>query len=366
MLGSKGIPAKHGVEIVVQEISKRLVALGHIVTVYGYDWYMKGMSEFQGCSLVPIAGTRNRILEMPIHAIRTLHAIIRSKQEFDVIHIHSVDPCLFLFPLRARYPIVTTAHGRAYKLSGVDLLRRTMSMIAERIFIGLSQQTTSVSKIDSEYYEGRYGGKVHYIPNGLPELSPGDNARLERWGIEPKEYMLFSAGRIIPSKGLDVLIEAYTRISTKMPLVVIGSGIEGSTYFRSLKLNAPDGVIFTGFISNRETLHALYANAKMAIFPSESEGMSMTLLEYLAAGIPVIYSNIRENSAIANGSWRPFPVGDIDALAQHIEEELAETHDSKHSELELPALQDMHDWQTITYKYLECYTNAIKQAKNMK
>lgn len=363
ILGSKGLPGRHGVEVVVEETATRIAALGHEVTVFGYDWYMDGHeSGFRGCRLHSVKPVRNRFLEMPSVMMRSIRELLCSSGEFDLVHIHSADPCLFSAPLSGRIPLAATSHGRGYRRKSVGRARSLFSRLAERRFLHLPDAASCVSPADTDYYNSiSPGSEVTYIPNGMPELGKGREDDLGEWGLERGGYVLFSAGRILPSKGLHTLLDAWEMLETDIPLVVVGgASAGGERYFREQSGRASQRVIFTGFVSDSR-LWSLYRYPRLAVFPSEAEAQSMTLLEFLALGLDVVYSDIPENSMIAQGIGRPFKCGSALSLGRAMECAISGNPPFEPDPVRLSELVKRHDWDSIVQDYIELYRRAVIQ-----
>ncbi|MCK4816351.1 glycosyltransferase, partial [bacterium] len=127
IIGSKGIPGHHGVEVVVENVATRLVALGHEISVLGYNSYFKGLETYKDCNLIGFDGSDHYSFEMPTHVKNEVKYLLGHSQDYDVVHIHSVDPCLFTLSLKKVFPIVVTSHGRVYKRREVGIVRKLAS-----------------------------------------------------------------------------------------------------------------------------------------------------------------------------------------------------------------------------------------------
>lgn len=361
VLGTKGLPARHGAEIVVESIASRLVQRGHSVTVFGYDWYSDVNTSSAGINLVSMSGSRNHYFEMPSHMVNSVRHVLGCQYSFDVVHIHSVDPCLFALPLKKRLPIVASSHGRAYRLPGTGFAKRLLSMLAERVFFGISPIITCVSPADRDYYNSSGCMKIRYIPNGLPHIETRLDDIPSNLPILPNEYILFSAGRIIPCKGLDILLRAYSSLGPTIPLVIVGAPGGESTYFEQMQKMAPRNTIFAGFLGGSQ-LYSLYANAKVAVFPSRTEAQSITLLEYIALNVPFVFSDTPENMAVASGIGESFVSGDHTSLARILKNLL-----SRNGRASIPVdenrrrcIFEIHSWDSAVDEYEKCYTDAYR------
>jgi glycosyltransferase involved in cell wall biosynthesis len=355
ILGIKGVPGHHGVEVVVDSLLPHLISLGHDITVYGYESYAQPTDDYLGGRVTPVSGSSRKNLEMITHMWNASRDARR--RDFDLVHIHSADPCLLAWLPRSRYGVVATSHGRAYLRKKWGFAAQSMSRLAERFFIYLPKVITSVSKPLCDYYESKYHRDVVYIPNGINIQEKPDHEVLKKWGLEPERFLFCSSGRIERTKGLTTLLDAYRKAEVDMPLIIAGGGSATDlNYFNELKANKPDGVTFVGFLTGDE-LYSLYAYARVFIFPSEYEAMSMALLEGLSFGVPTLYSNIPENTVVAEGLGHAFQVSDVDSLADRLHHVLNHYDDAlalgrKAREF----VEKNHDWAAIANRYHEIYT----------
>lgn len=354
ILGTKGVPGHHGVEVVVDSLIPHLASLGHRVTVFGYDSYTKPNNHYQGASIKTVRGISNKNLEMLSHMmVASLHT---RRHEYDVVHIHNTDPCLLAWIPKAQKGIIATSHGQAYLRDKWNVPAKLLSRLSERFFIRVPTIITSVSLPLSVYYQKKYHRQVEYIPNGIIFRDSPDPKILDKWQLQSRSFLFCSAGRIERTKGIHTLINAHKKLRSDLPLIIAGGG-KGSdeTYFHYLKENAPAGVHFVGFLTGDE-LFALYAHAKVFIFPSEYEAMSMALLEGLSFGTPTVYSNIPENIAVAADIGHPFEVADADSLSNTIDA-VVYNYDSALDKGRKAALhiKKHHDWASIAAQYSDLY-----------
>ena len=362
ILGSKGVPGRHGVEVVVDNIASRMVALGHDVSIFGYSSYFGELREYKGCKLIPVEGSSNKFLEMPSHAIKARKLLLKQySNDFDVVHVHSTDPCLFLQNVKDKLPVVASSHGRAYLRNEVDPIRKHLSKFAEKSFLKVAHVTTGVSPIDVDYYNSLNNcstGKVKYIPNGLPTIKT-DILLPTSSGLIPGEYILFSAGRIIPSKGLHILQKAIESIDSNIPLAIVGGKGFDEEYFKQVKKTVSNKCKWLGFLRD-DDLYGVYKHAKVAVFPSLYEAQSMTLLEFLALGVNIIYSDLPENKAITADIGLPFESGNANSLRQALIKALKGECPNDPTSREI--IVQNHNWDKITDQYLATYEQAITSA----
>jgi glycosyltransferase involved in cell wall biosynthesis len=361
ILGIKGLPGHHGVEVVVDSLLPHLVELGHEITVYGYSSYSEVEGEYQGTRVVSVKGSGIKALEMISHMWNA--SLASRKEDYDIVHIHSTDPCLLAGMVRARYGVIATSHGQAYVRKKWGMVARNMSKLAEHFFIRIPDVKTSVSKPLADYYNARYDRGVLHIPNGITMRVKPDAGLLDKWGLKPSDFFFCSAGRIEKTKGLSTLVDAYRRMDTDIPLVIAGGGVAtDKEYYKQLKAESPDGVKFVGFLTGDE-FFALYAHASVFVFPSEYEAMSMALLEGLSFGTPTVYSDIPENEAVASGIGFPFRVSDPVDLEAKLRHVLLNPHEAgEKGALAMEKVRTNHSWEAIARQYDAAYKMMEKRS----
>lgn len=354
VLGTKGIPGHHGVETVVDSLAPHLAARGHDITVYGYDSYTRASDNYRGVSVRVVSGSSAKNLEMISHMWNA--SLDTRRRSYDLVHIHSVDPCLLAWMPKARYGVVATSHGQAYMRKKWSRPAKAVSRLAERFFIRIPEAVTCVSSPLADFYRSKYGRDVLYIPNGIELREKPEASFLKKWGVEPRDYLFYSAGRIERTKGLDTLLEAYRRLRPAIPLVIAGGGRgTDEQYFDELRRVGMPGVIFTGFLTG-DHYFCLLAHARVFVFPSEYEAMSMALLEGLSFGLPTVYSDTAENKAVAEGLGYPFEVSNVDSLANQLAYVIAhpdEAYDTGRRAKTVTA--ERHNWSNIAGSYDEVY-----------
>jgi len=191
-----------------------------------------------------------------------------------------------------------------------------------------------VSETMRAYLAERYAraGRAMVIRNGVEpqteEMGPGDEAAangvLQRFGLAAGRYVLL-VGRIVPEKGVDVLIEAFRRLGdSSMKLVIAGSSDHATVYSERVRQAARQtpGVVLTG-LADRAMLDALYRGAELFVLPSRHEGSPIALLGALSYGLRVLCSDIAANREIGLSKDRYVPCGDAEALARRMRVEIA-------------------------------------------
>src|SRR5439155_2061667 len=143
--------------------------------------------------------------------------------------------------------------------------------------------------------------KVIAIPNGIPpERVRPDRDRLairSLLGVAPDELVILSAGRLAPQKGLEYLMEALPVLERQLPqpfsVWLAGEGPLEAKLRALAAVQARSGrVRFLGF---REDIGNLLEGADLVVLPTLREGLSIALIQAMAAGKPGIATSIGGN-----------------------------------------------------------------------
>lgn len=324
MIGVKGLPVgadAGGVERVVEELAPRLAAKGHEVLVYVRRRYAKDRyQEYQGVRLQRVPSIPTKSLDTITHTLCASISVLF--KDVDVIHYHGVGPATLawiprLFKPRAK--VVVTFHSIDRMHGKWGIFARTYLHFGEWAALRFPHATIAVSKSIQAYCQKYFEVRPHYIPNGAVARSYPGRDSLSAWGLQPGGYIL-NVSRLVRQKGIHFLIEAYGRLKTDKKLVIVGApafSSEYGVYLKSLS-EGNSGVVFTGFQTGR-ALRQLFANAYVYVHPSMAEGLSVSILEAMAAGRAVLVSDIPENKESIDHSGITFSNANIDDLVEKMQ-----------------------------------------------
>ena len=330
MLGHKRIPSREGgIEIVVEELSSRMVALGHHVTCYnrsghhvsGKEYDTGKLDEYKGIKLKTVFTINKKGLSaMTSSFFAALHVAFG---KYDVVHFHAEGPCAMLWiPKLLGKKCVATVHG-------IDWAREKWKSgfgskyikFGEKMAVKYADEIIVLSKGVQDYFKNTYNRKTVFIPNGVnrPEIKKADLIQ-KKFGLEKDNYILF-LGRIVPEKGLRYLLEAYRNLNTDKKLVIAGGASDTDDFLQELKEKAKgdERILFTGFVAGK-ILDELYSNAYIYVLPSDLEGMPLSLLEAMSYGNCCVVSDIAECSEVVENKAVLFKKSDIDNLKKKLQE----------------------------------------------
>lgn len=224
---------------------------------------------------------------------------LHARAKFDCIDAHFVYPDGFAAVLLGKVlgiPVSVSARGTDINL--YPSLRVVRSMI--RWTLSEADEVIAVSKAlkDAMIALGTDPGKIHVIPNGVDEerFKQVDQTEARRQlGLPVSARALVSIGALIPSKGHNLLIQAFERIALRQPdlkLYILGEGPARSTLEALIeRANLQDRVQLIGKRPNEELLH-WFSAADISCLTSEREGWPNVITESLACGTPVVGTRV--------------------------------------------------------------------------
>lgn len=214
--------------------------------------------------------------------------------------------------------------------------------------------TQSVANDIKEYFPSA-SGKLVVTGEGLsilPAPASGDS-RLTT------HYLLY-VGSAYPHKRLDLLIDAWSTLSSKHPnlsLVITGKDDVFLSRIKStVEENRVERVLFVGPVDDQE-LSTLYANASVFVFPSSFEGFGLPPIEALSVGTPVVVSDIpvlREVLPIDGVFF--FKSGDKDGMIDAIEVVLADLPKAESEAVQgEQEVRRRHRWEDAAARTLQAF-----------
>ena len=315
-IGGRGVISKYsGIEAYYEEVGKRLAEMGHEVTVYCRSYFTPKLEVHNGMRLVRLPTIRSKHLETVVHtALSTLHVLFR---RCDIVHYHALGPALFSFlPRLLQKKTVATVQGLDWQRRKWGLVAQSILRLGERAAVRLPNRTMVVSRTLQDYYRAKYRAETLYIPNGSVIRKVGKQSHLANWGLDPGQYVLF-LGRFSPEKNCHLLIQAFEPIDTPVKLVLAGGSSYTDAYANELRKHEGEKIRLLNWVTG-EALEELLTNAMLFVLPSDLEGLSLALLDAMAAGLCVLTSDIPENRELVEGAGFTFRRRDVADLERMI------------------------------------------------
>jgi glycosyltransferase involved in cell wall biosynthesis len=221
-----------------------------------------------------------------------LYRVLR-RERVDILHAHMFGSNVWgtVLGRLARVPVVI-AHEHTWSYEGRPLRR-----FLDREVVGRGADAfVAVSREDGRKMtdvEGINPRVIRFVPNGIPTLQPrGVDVRREL-GLDPTAPVIATVGQLRAQKAIDVLIRATEKLAPRFPslaVLVVGYGFEEPA-LRSLvsELGLQDVVRFLG---RRDDVPDVLAAVDVAVCCSDFEGSPLSVMEYMAAGKPVVGTRV--------------------------------------------------------------------------
>ena len=369
MIGHKRIPSREGgVEIVVEEISKRLVKRGIAVDAYnrsgqhvaGAEYNVldyDNLKEYEGINIIKVPTIERKGVAALVYSfVASLRA---SFSDYDVIHYHAEGPCAFIWiPSLFGIRTVATIHGLDWQRNGKwGSAASAFIKFGEKMAVRYADEIIVLSRHVKSYFKDSYNRETVFIPNGVNKPQ-AKSAKLiaDKWGLLKNQYYL-SLSRLTREKKIELLIEAYKTLDTDRKLVIAGGSSDSSEYVEELKslTENSENIIFTGFVQGEE-LEELYSNAYIYCLSSELEGMPLSLLEAMSYGNCCLTSDIPECTDVYQDRGISFMVNDVEDLRAKLRE-LDIDHEKVESFKRGAAeyICSRYNWDDVVAKTIELY-----------
>jgi glycosyltransferase involved in cell wall biosynthesis len=299
-LGSRGIPARYsGFETFYEELSTRLVRRGHAVTVYNRSHFIRDVRhEYRGVRIVSLPSVPSKHLDTITHTLlSSFHALFEG---YDIVYYCIVgnSPLVWI-------PRVAGA-GVLLNVDGEDWAREKWSWFAQwyqKKCEWIATRTARVIVADArgieERYKRLYNADTIFVPYGANVQRDNGVEALRKWNLTPGGYILY-VGRFVPENAIDLLIEAYNKVRTEKPLVIVGDAPFADAYRQKLHSLGTDKVVFTGYAFGADYAQ-LSSHASFYVQPSGVNGTRPALLDQMGFGNCVLVRNSEVNMEVIDG-----------------------------------------------------------------
>jgi phosphatidylinositol alpha-mannosyltransferase len=350
-----------GVQRHVLDLAERLIALGHQVSVLAPSDEDAALPPYvvpAGRALpVPYNGSVARLSFGPVSAARVRRWIVGNN--FDVIHVHEpFTPSLsMLAVLSVRdEPVVATFHTAMTRSRALSAASGVLQLMLERITVRIAV-SDAARKVQVEHL----GGGATRIPNGVSVAQFANAEPLPGWP-GPGGAIGFLGRFTEPRKGFGVLAEAFGRLAADRPrlrLLVAGRG-EPAEALAALPDGVADRVTFLGLVDEVDKARMLRSVSVYAAPNTGGESFGMILTEAMAAGAPIVASDIEAFRTVLDGAGVLVPTGDPLALAAALAG-ILDDHD-RAAALRERATQIVagYDWDVVARQVLTVYEMATR------
>jgi glycosyltransferase involved in cell wall biosynthesis len=310
-----------GAEVLVRETIRRLA--GKIVpTIFCLDAVGQIGEEMISGGVELVCFNRRPGRDWAVS--RRLARAVKERR-IEVIHAHQYTPFFYAALARPlcqfRPKLILTEHGRHYPDRVSPLRRAVNRLVLDR----LANAVTACCRFSAEGLsrtDGFAGARIETIENGIEvcDYEPTANKAQtkDRVGLEKSRKYIIHVARHHPVKDQATLLRAFALVASDLPkvdLLMVGDGpLRGELESLAVELRIVDRVKFLGI---RKDIPLLMQASDVFALTSLSEAASLTLLEAMASGLPVVATAVGGNPEIVRHEREGllFPRGDVAAGA---------------------------------------------------
>ncbi len=297
--------------------------------------------------------------------------------DFALLHAHDwlVYDAAKTLKDKSRLPLVATIHATEHGRNGgihTDLQKRIhhvewkLTYEARRVIVCstyMKQEVEEIFQLPAD--------KIDMIPNGVDPKQLAfhhETMGREKFAL-PHEKMVLFLGRLVREKGAQVLLEAIPEILTTNPdakFIFTGEGpMKAELMARATQLGVVQKTLFTGFVSDQDR-NLLLGSAAAAVFPSLYEPFGIVALEAMAAGAPVVVSDVGGLFDIVHHEENGLTAyhGDAHSFAVQISRMLLDEEFAHRMAKVAKSEIDRYDWSRIALETISVYERVLEESSN--
>lgn len=268
-----------GAEVVAVTIARAAAAEGHDVTLASSRGHRVADLRNVGVSHLPLTLAGRRPLDL-VRSVRTLRAAGRP----DLVHAHNPKATLVArLAFGSHVPLLTTLHG----VPEAELRRTAGILNWASAHIVVVTPHLKRMLVDA----GVPAAHVEVVPNAVEPLPSYDRARARaELDLAPEGVVGLCLARLVDQKRHDLLVHAWRHLRDRPLLLVAGDGPNRPGIEAAIECHGLGDAVRV--LGARSDVARLVAASDFLVLPTDWEGLPISVLEALAAGLPVVASRV--------------------------------------------------------------------------
>ncbi len=346
LLGTRGIPANYGgFETFAEEISVRLVARGHQVTVYCRERHAQPV--YRGVGLVYLPTIRHKYFDTLAHTFfSTLHLLTHRADV--ALYCNGANAIFTWLPRLFGMPVALNVDGIERKRKKWNRLAKAWYLVSEWLATFCPSAVITDARTIQDYYRERYGKRSTFIPYGADLVKTAGTGALDRLGLLPGNYFLY-VSRMEPENHPLEVRETFETVHTPMKLALIGDAPYAAEYIRRVRDTADPRVVMPGAIYG-DGYHELGSHCFAYVHATEVGGTHPALIEAMGRGNLVLYRDTPENAEVAGDAGVPFAPAELARKMQGLLEMSEADRESLRRRAAARA-EELYSWDAVTTAY---------------
>lgn len=360
ILGTRGIPARYGgFETFAEELSTRLVARGHSLTVYGRTRHSE--PAYRGVALQYLPTIRHKYFDTLAHScVSTLHlawARLRGRKQEAVLYCNAANAVFTWVPRLLGTPVALNVDGLERHRKKWNRAAKAWYRLSEWLATWMPNVVVTDAVRIAEYYRDRYRRDSVMIPYGA-ELGPVRSAEvLDQLGLRHRQYFLY-VSRMEPENNALMVRESFEEVKTDYRLALVGDAPYAAGYIAEVRKTNDPRVVLPGAIYGLG-YHELQSHCFAYIHATEVGGTHPALIEAMGRGALTLYLNTPENAEVAGGAGLAFDHGNLADLLRRVLD-MPEEEREFWRERAAARVRERYSWDAVTDAYEKLLTGLAR------
>ena len=357
IVGTRGIPARYGgFETFAEELSTRLAAHGHQVTVYCRE---RTTPEYRGVRLKYLPTIRHKYFDTITHTLlSTLH--LTTARQDAVLYCNAANAVFTWMPRLMGMAVALNVDGLERNRKKWNRAARAWYRVSEWLATWMPNVVVTDAAVIAEYYRQRFHRESIMIPYGAETDRVATHTALDRLGLEPGKYFLY-VSRMEPENNALLVREAFEGIATEMKLALIGDAPYAAEYIARVRETKDRRIVIPGAIYG-DGYRELGSHCFAYIHATEVGGTHPALIEAMGRGALTLYLDTPENAEVAGDAGIAFTHSN---LAEILERVLT-MPEKKRDEWRARAVERVrsrYSWDAVTDAYEQLLMRLAHGAK---
>jgi glycosyltransferase involved in cell wall biosynthesis len=352
IVGTRGIPARYGgFETFAEELSTRLAARGHTLTVYCRSRHSE--PSYRGVRLVYLPTIRHKYFDTIAHTcIATMHlAAVRGQDA--VLYCNAANAVFTWLPRVLGMPVALNVDGLERHRKKWNRAAKGWYKISEKLATWMPNVVVTDAEAIAAYYRQRYGRTSKMIPYGAEVGAVSTSQVLDRLGLSRRGYFLY-VSRMEPENNALLVREEFERLATDKKLALVGDAPYAADYIRQVRATKDTRVVQPGAVYG-QGYHELGSHCFAYVHATEVGGTHPALIEAMGRGALTLYLDTPENAEVADGAGLPFKADNLGAVMNAVLT-MPESEQEIWRHRAMQRIRERYSWDAVTDAYEKLLT----------
>jgi glycosyltransferase involved in cell wall biosynthesis len=359
LLGTRGIPARYGgFETFAEELSTRLAARGHSLTVYCRERHSD--PEYRGVRLRYLPTVRHKYLDTIVHScLSTLHLSLFGPRQDAVLYCNAANAVFTWMPRVAGMPTALNVDGLERNRKKWNRAAKAWYRMSEWLATWMPNVVITDARRIADYYEERYRRSSEMIPYGAETGAVATAAVLNMLGLEPRKFFLY-VSRMEPENNALLVREAFEKLTTPVKLALVGDAPYAADYIRRVRDTRDPRVALPGAIYG-EGYRELGSHCLAYVHATEVGGTHPALIEAMGRGALTLYLDTPENAEVSGGAGLAFTHATLGAVMRQVLD-MPESEREVWRARAMERVRSRYSWEAVTDAYERLLTSMARRS----